>query len=65
MLEIVEDRYGAGSILITAQLPVAQWHSVFEDATVADATLDRLVHNSHRIELRGPSKRAVAAPENP
>ena len=50
-------KYGSGSVLITAQLPVADWHGVFEDATVADATLDRLVHNAYRIELRGPSRR--------
>lgn len=60
ILEIIEDRQGAGSIIITAQLPVAQWHSVFEDATVADAALDRIVHNSYRIELRGPSRRKTA-----
>jgi DNA replication protein DnaC len=59
LLEIVDDRYGNGSILITAQLPVAGWHSVFEDATLADAVLDRLVHNSYRIELHGPSMRHV------
>ena len=65
LLEIIEDRYGSGSVLITAQLPLVQWHSVFDDATVADATLDRLVHNAYRIELRGPSRRTVAAAENP
>jgi len=59
MLEIVEDRKGSGSIIITAQLPVAQWHNIFEDATVADATLDRIVHNSIRIELHGPTRRFV------
>jgi len=59
LLEIMEDRYASGSVLITAQLPVAEWHGVFEDATIADATLDRLVHNSYRIELRGPSRRAA------
>lgn len=58
-LEIVEDRQGAGSIIITAQLPVAQWHGIFEDATVADAALDRIVHNSIRIELHGPTRRHV------
>lgn len=57
LLEIVDDRSGKGSVLITAQLPVAEWHAVFADATIADAVLDRLVHNSHRIELHGPSKR--------
>ena len=65
LLEIVEDRYGTGAILITAQLPVAQWHGVFEDATIADATLDRIIHNAYRIVLRGPSRRAVVATENP
>ena len=61
LLEIMEDRYASGSVLITAQLPVAEWHGIFEDATVADATLDRLVHNAYRIELRGPSRRAATA----
>ena len=58
-LEIIEDRQGSGSILITAQLPVSGWHGIFEDATVADAALDRIVHNAYRIELRGMSRRAV------
>ena len=57
LLEIVDDRYGHGSILITAQLPVSGWHSMFEDPTIADAVLDRLVHNAHRIALHGPSMR--------
>jgi len=57
LLEIVDDRYGHGSILITAQLPVSSWHGVFEDPTIADAVLDRLVHNAHRIALNGPSMR--------
>jgi DNA replication protein DnaC len=57
LYEIVEDRQGSGSIIVTAQLPVAQWHGIFEDATVADAALDRVVHNSIRIELHGPSRR--------
>jgi len=55
--EIAEDRQGAGSIIITAQLPVARWHEIFEDATVANAALDRVVHNSIRVELHGPSRR--------
>lgn len=69
MLEIVDDRCGKGSILITAQMPVSGWHSLFEDATLADAVLDRLVHTARRIELHGPSRRAkqeaTAATENP
>ena len=58
LMEITEDRESAGAIIITAQLPVSEWHEVFDDATVADAALDRIVHNSYRIELRGPSRRA-------
>ena len=57
LLELTDDRYGKGSILITAQLHVSGWHGIFEDATIADAVLDRLVHNAHRIELHGSSKR--------
>ena len=55
--EIVEDRLGMGSIIITAQLPVLEWHGIFEDKTVADAALDRIVNNSIRIELHGPTRR--------
>jgi len=64
LLEILEDRYGYGSVLITAQLPVSEWHGVFEDATVADAALDRIVHNSYRLELRGPSRRQAPPPDS-
>jgi len=60
MLEIVEDRRGSGSIIFTAQLPVAKWHEIFEDETVANATLDRLVHNAVRIELHGPTRRIAS-----
>ena len=56
-MEIVEDRYGAGSTLITSQLPVEAWHEVIGDPTFADAILDRLVHNAHRLALDGPSMR--------
>jgi DNA replication protein DnaC len=57
LYEIVEDRGGVGSIVITAQLPVVEWHGIFDDKTVADAVLDRIVHKSIRIELHGPSRR--------
>ena len=63
LLEVFEDRYGERSTIIAAQLPVAKWHSLFEDSTVADAVLDRLVHNSHRFELQGPSLRPSADKE--
>ncbi len=57
LLEILEDRYGRRSTLITSQLPVADWHSLIGHATYADAILDRLVHNAHRLELKGDSLR--------
>ncbi len=56
-LEVIDERNGVKSVLMTAQLPVSAWHGVFEDATIADAILDRLVHSAYRIELKGPSKR--------
>jgi DNA replication protein DnaC len=65
IFEIIEDRYGSGSVLITAQLPIAEWHGVFDDATIADATLDRLVHNAYRLELRGPSRRTARCSATP
>lgn len=58
LLELMEDRHGNKSTLITSQLPVKQWHSAIGDATLADAILDRLVHNSHRIALKGKSMRS-------
>jgi DNA replication protein DnaC len=57
LLEIVEDRYDKGSLLITSQVPVAQWHDVIADPTLGDAILDRVVHNAHRLELKGESLR--------
>jgi DNA replication protein DnaC len=57
LMEIVEDRHGRGSILITSQLPVTAWHAVIDEPTFADAILDRLVHNAHRLELDGHSMR--------
>ena len=55
LLEILDDRQGQGATLITSQFPVNQWHEIIADATVADAILDRLVHNAYRIELKGES----------
>jgi DNA replication protein DnaC len=64
MLEIVEDRYGRGATLITSQIPVDRWHDLIGDPTLADAILDRVVHNAHRIQLRGDSLRRKRAQEN-
>ena len=57
ILELMDQRYGRTSIAIVSQLPVAQWHAALGDATLADAILDRVVHNAHRIELKGESMR--------
>jgi DNA replication protein DnaC len=57
LLEIVDDRYDKGSLLITSQVPVSRWHEVIGDPTLADAILDRLVHRAHRIDLKGESLR--------
>jgi len=57
LLEVVEDRCGRASTLIASQIPVAAWHGAIGDATLADAILDRLVHSSHRIEIKGESMR--------
>jgi DNA replication protein DnaC len=61
-LEILDDRHGSGATLITSQFPLAQWHEVIADPTVADAILDRLVHNAYRLEFAGKSMRE---PKNP
>ena len=63
LLEIVEDRYDARSIMITSQLPVDRWYEIIGDPTLADAILDRIVHNAYRIELSGESLRKRRAPE--
>ncbi len=68
LMEIVEERYGRGSTMITSQLPVSSWHEVIGEPTFADAILDRIVHNAYRIELDGASMRETIArkdDENP
>jgi DNA replication protein DnaC len=55
--EIIEDRHGKRSTIITSQLPVLQWHEIIGENTIADAILDRIVHQAHRIELTGESMR--------
>jgi DNA replication protein DnaC len=69
LMEIVEDRYQAGSTIITSQLPLSTWHDVIGEPTFADAILDRIVHNAYRLELSGQSLRKTKAngdahPEN-
>lgn len=60
-LEILEDRYGLKSTLVTSQLPIDHWHEQIGDPTLADAILDRLVHSAHKIQLKGESMRKKKA----
>lgn len=57
LLEIVDDRHGRGSTIVTSQVPVDHWHELIADPTIADAILDRLVHTAHRIKLEGDTLR--------
>lgn len=56
-MEIVEDRYGKGSMIITSQIPVSKWHEMIGEQTVADAIMDRIIHQAHRLDLKGESLR--------
>ena len=64
LMEIIEDRHGRESTIITSQLPVKQWYDVIGEKTIADAILDRIVHGAHRIELKGESLRKKVAEKN-
>ncbi len=66
LMEIIEDRHGKTSLIITSQLPVSKWHEVIGEKTIADAILDRIVHDAHRLELHGESmrKKRPAEPQN-
>jgi DNA replication protein DnaC len=57
LMEIIEDRHGKGSVIVTSQLPVSKWYDVIGDSTMADAILDRIIHQAHRIDLKGESLR--------
>lgn len=57
LLEVLEDRYGKRSTVVTSQLPIAKWHEWIADQTLADAILDRLVHNAYKVQLKGASRR--------
>ena len=61
LMEIIEGRHGKGSIIVTSQLPVSKWYDVIGDKTLADAILDRIIHQSHRVELSGESMRKKTA----
>jgi len=57
LMEIIEDRHGKSSTIITSQVPVSMWHEIIGEQTIADAILDRIVHDAHRIEMKGESLR--------
>ena len=61
LFEVIEERTLSGSIIITAQLPIKEWHTYLGNETIADAMMDRLIHTAHRIELRGDSMRKLLA----
>ncbi len=64
LYEILDDRYGSRSTIMTSQLPPAKWHDYVGDPMVADAVCDRILHNAHRIVLKGPSRRKEDTTEN-
>ena len=57
MMEVIEERYLTATTIMTSQLPIDQWYSVFDEPTIADAIMDRLLHNAHKIEIEGDSMR--------
>ena len=57
LLEVIEDRHGTSATILTSQLPIENWHEHIGDPTIGDAILDRLIHNAHRINLKGGSMR--------
>ena len=61
LLEVIDDRHGRAATVVTSQLPVPSWHEWIANPTLGDAILDRLVHNAHRIELKGESMRRRTA----
>ena len=65
LVEVLDDRHGLRSTIITSQLPVAKWHDHIADPTNADAICDRLVHNAHVLGLRGPSMRRQKGMKTP
>jgi DNA replication protein DnaC len=64
LMELIEDRHGKGAIIITSQVPVSKWFDLIGEQTIADAILDRIIHNAHRLELKGESLRKKKAMDN-
>lgn len=61
LLELLDDRFGYSSTIVASQVPIQEWHSRIPDPTLADAVLDRLIHNAHRLNLEGESQRKLRA----
>lgn len=64
LMEIIEDRHGKGALIVTSQIPINKWYDVIGEQTIADAILDRIIHNAHRLELKGESLRKRRTGEN-
>ena len=64
LLEIMEDRHGKSSTIITSQIPINKWHEVIGEETIADAIMDRIIHDAHRVEMKGDSLRKKRQPKN-
>ncbi len=64
LMEIIEDRHGKSSTIITSQIPINKWHEIIGEQTIADAILDRIVHDAHRLEMKGESLRKKRQPKN-
>lgn len=64
LMELIEDRHGKGALIITSQVPVSKWYEIIGEETIADAILDRIIHNAHRLELKGESMRKKRTEEN-
>ena len=64
LMEIIEDRHGKSSTIITSQVPISKWHEIIGEQTIADAILDRIVHDAHRIEMKGDSLRKKKQPKS-
>ncbi|MGZ3949159.1 MAG: IS21-like element helper ATPase IstB [Flavisolibacter sp.] len=63
LMEIIEDRHGKSSTIFTSQVPVSMWHEIIGEQTIADAILDRIVHDAHRLEMKGESLRKKRQPK--
>jgi len=64
LMELIEDRHGKGALIITSQVPINKWYEIIGEQTIADAILDRIIHNAHRLELKGESLRKKRQPHN-